>query len=726
MFILNMIIDVETKKRNMSVLQKAAIRYRSELVVPETKEDTNVSGSLVTAFLRNVENLGFQLSPEVIKKSMSLSDAEFKKWAVEIIVVLRESKGSNYRYKPMYPNFPSQVAEASDAELFANAIIHYFGDAIGIRLLPKYEKAERFPFYEDTTLAVLGLAGDDLAQSVVKTIISSKISFSETDSDFLTKLYSKMKQKEVEEALDGVEIPNKENFAHLAGASRNKAKVLDIVLGKATTVTDLLRVGAVFSDAHPSLKDKFRFGKLSRPERRMIVAHLVRLDANYLEDFKRNREMWKRFTERLHVSEFVAKDSNLVTALKVVRSSKNIPTWGTKVEKALEEGNYISSVANLAQRPGEFARRLNQLLSGAASDEVEYVLEQFEKVSRKVSTTVLLQVIAFFRTVRDTPDRKFSTLFTGGVKSGAMALPREMSELSASLCDNVIAIAEKALISNYAERESLGKVFYDFDGSYNPVVPFGLRNSSNAFRVVGRGTRGSFDMNKTIRFFIHWKDQKVENSYDSRVDLDLSAVFLDENFEQIGVVSYYNLREYGSYHSGDITSAPKGASEFIDVDLKAFRKSNPKARYLAMTVNSYTQQRFSELDEVLAGFMMREDPNSGEVYEPKSVENAFTVNSETTAVIPMVFDIVEGESIFTDVAVNASGYINNADNMSRTTKAVLTGLVGKKTVTYNDVIAANLAARAELVTSKEDADMVITLRDGTSSINFDDFLAKWL
>lgn len=718
-----------TKKRNMDTLQKAALRYRSELIVPATKlsvEDMHVPAAMVAAFLRNAETLGFQLAPEVIKQILTLTESEFKAWAVTVITVLKESKGANFDYKPMYPNFPTQVAEASDVELYTNALIHYFGDLVGVRIMPVYEKEERFPFYEDTTLSILNLAKDDIAESVFANLLGAKVSFSETDTEMLESLFLGVDLFAFVRILDSTVIPNRENFAHLAKIVRGDADYTAAVLARATTVTDLLRVGAVYSDAHPSLKDKFRFGKMSRPERRAIVKNLLRLDANYMEDFNRNREMWKRFTERLHVSEFASNDSQLVQALKVVRSSKNITTWGTKVETALLAGDYSASVANLAKRPGEFARRLNQLLNGAATDEAEFVVEQFKEVSTKVSTTVLLQVIAFFRTLKETPDRKFSTLFTASVKGGAFALPREKSEISASVCDEVIAIATTALNSIYAERDSLGKVFYDFDGSYNPVVPFGLRNSSNAFRVVGRGTRSSFDLEKTLRFFIHWKDQKTEGGWDSRVDLDLSAVFLDEEFNEVGVVSYYNLRESGAVHSGDITSAPKGASEFIDVDLKKVRESNPKARYISMTVNSYTRQKFSDLDVVLAGFMTRKDVKSGEIYEPKSVENAFTVNSASTAVIPMVFDIVEGVAIFTDVAINGHSAINNASNMNRSTKNILTGLVGKQTVNYHDVISANLAARAELVSTEEEADMVIKLRAGESSISFDEFLAKWL
>lgn len=705
-----------------TTLMKAALRYRSELVVPETtKTAETVSAPMVAAFLRNVESLGYELTADAIKKIMELDAATFKKWATEVIKLLREVKGANYRYEPMYPNFPKQVADASDEELFVNAIMHYFGSAIGVRIMPVYEKEERFPFYENTKLTVLKLADADVHEDIITRLLEAKISFSDTDVELLRTLCENISAETLNRILDGVTMPNKENFAHVANIVRADKDALAVVLAHANTVTDLLRVGAVFSDAHPSLRDKFRFGKLTRAERRLIVQSLLRLDGNYVEDFNRNREMWKRFTERLHVGEFASADSKLVRALTVLRSSKNITTWGTKMEAALAEADYVTSVDVLSQRPGEFARRLNQLLRGASTDEQEYVLEAFEAVSSKVSTTVLLQVIAHFRTVQKNPSLEFSTLFTKGVHGGAFALPREKSHLSEKTCKKVISIAENALKTIYAERGTLGKVFYDFDGSYNPVVPFGLRNTSNAFRVVGRGTRTQYDAKKVLRFFIYWKDQ---NGYS--VDLDLSAVILDKELNTVGSIGYYNLRTTGILHSGDITSAPKGASEFIDVDYNKLKKDNPLARYVAMTVHSYSQQNFKELDEVLAGFMVREDVGSGEVYEPKSVENAFTLNSATTSVTPMLFDLKNGEAIFTDVALKGNSFVNNARNTSSTNQNLLKGLIGKEFVTYNDVISANLAARAELVKSAEDADMVITLRDGESSINFDDFLAKWL
>ena len=61
--------------------------------------------------------------------------------------------------------------------------------------------------------------------------------------------------------------------------------------------------------------------------------------------------------------------------------------------------------------------------------------------------------------------------------------------------------------------------------------------------------------------FVWWKNGR------SRVDIDLSAAMYDRDYRYRDTLVYYNLRNFGAHHSGDITDAPKGAAEFIDIDL---------------------------------------------------------------------------------------------------------------------------------------------------------------
>jgi hypothetical protein len=75
-----------------------------------------------------------------------------------------------------------------------------------------------------------------------------------------------------------------------------------------------------------------------------------------------------------------------------------------------------------------------------------------------------------------------------------------------------------------------------------------------------------------VRFFVYWKQRE------HRTDYDLSVSLLDERFELAGQVSWTNLEDGGAVHSGDLTEAPAGASEFIDIDLASLSARYVRAR----------------------------------------------------------------------------------------------------------------------------------------------------
>ena len=81
----------------------------------------------------------------------------------------------------MYPNFPDQVKEASEEELYSNAFFHYLGDWIGKRILPNYEKKQREQLKDQINLKVIGLGNKEDFNSIFTKLISSKTSISEAD-----------------------------------------------------------------------------------------------------------------------------------------------------------------------------------------------------------------------------------------------------------------------------------------------------------------------------------------------------------------------------------------------------------------------------------------------------------------------------------------------------------------------------------------------------------------
>src|SRR5690606_5963816 len=90
-------------------------------------------------------------------------------------------------------------------------------------------------------------------------------------------------------------------------------------------------------------------------------------------------------------------------------------------------------------------------------------------------------------------------------------------------------------------------------------------------------------------------------------------------------------------------------SEFLDVDIESMLASG--ARYVAMNVHSYTRQPFKDVPECFAGYMMRSEVDSGEVYEPSTVANKVDLTNNGSVATVFLFDLKERKAIWVDMAL---------------------------------------------------------------------------
>ena len=74
------------------------------------------------SMIKNFEALGFSVSADLFGQMRLLSGVELKQFYKDVMPCLKEMVGADKTYLPMYPNFPQQVMEASDAELIINAL----------------------------------------------------------------------------------------------------------------------------------------------------------------------------------------------------------------------------------------------------------------------------------------------------------------------------------------------------------------------------------------------------------------------------------------------------------------------------------------------------------------------------------------------------------------------------------------------------------------------------
>jgi hypothetical protein len=291
--------------------------------------------------------------------------------------------------------------------------------------------------------------------------------------------------------------------------------------------------------------------------------------------------------------------------------------------------------------------------------------------------------------------------------------------LPAGVAPRLTGCIRDALVARFRTLPSLGKVYID-ERLRTQFVPFAQRSASKALRTITRGSRIALPDCKALRFFVWWMEPKGE-----RTDLDLAASLFSSEWGRIADVAYYNLREFGCAHSGDITSAPNGACEFIDVNPAALLEKG--VRYVEMAVWSYTQQPFKDLPECFAGWMARSKVQSGEVFEGRTVQDKIDIAGDTTVNIPLIVDLEQRQVIWADIALKSRGAINNGwqnrDNMARMGRALAT----LRKPTLYDLFEMHAEGRATAVAATpEEADSVFGMDQGLTPFDADTIMAEYM
>ena len=639
-----------------------------------------------TAFSANALALGYAVDQTVWDWAHNQPVSRLK----TVLEAMRTLRGADWDYEPMYPDFPQQVVEASDEELVVNALAHYFGDWVGVRITPDYTPSPRLGIAAGATPTKLTLVDASDLVDLTKRLLESGQVWSTQDKDDLKTLMSdSVISQLVGERLtiDSMESPIRENFVW---ASAQGGLLGAWGVNQYSLPTDVLRYAALVSGGDVSLSEPPRF-HLSRAQRRRVAALLDRVIKKLVNDpykshyndiadqFARNNSEWKHLAHAIHFKELHARgqlsDEVDVWLSHVMHGC--LKTFNSRVEASLYDvqtdvhtfDDHTPALLNLlSSRPGEFARRLVEVLRRTMPSRHGLVIYAFSDVADKVSTPVLIQLwnLLQFPAGRTdgVPERRTVAVKTANGQSAVVIDNKIMKDVTKAEAESLIRVIEKALAGR--KKEKLVELGPDAD---KYTVPMGTRSASAGGRQIGRGSRVKIDGwdpdSSVIRLFIHWHDIENTTYHDyGRVDLDLSAIYATEDFSQARQVSYTNLRDMGVTHSGDLTSAPNGAAEFIDVDAKTLLDHG--YRYVITTVYSYTRQPFSVIPEASAGFMVRHSGESqdGKIFDARTVATKYDLALNSTNSTPFVFDLETGEMIWVDLAARSSGWnaVSNLDN----------------------------------------------------------------
>ncbi|WP_217213597.1 TerD family protein [Streptomyces sp. AC550_RSS872] len=581
-------------------------------------------------------SVGFKLSAELLARLSGLSEGTVLDTAVRTLDTVREMAGDHVRHNVYFIDFPANVPDTydfwtsciagalADDTTRASTLEQLSDGVVNLLTLPSYGRyqhtyTEMLARHDELIAAagdrmtVLHLGGDAEAEvtALYLALAGSGTPLGEEglrDLEVLAEMCVDGPQPE--------EIPVRESRAVI-----NRARLRAGSQPLLDTVTDVLRLACALSGGDVTLVEATRFRGLSRPVRRALLAGLDAVVAAVpakLADVHAHREGFKRLGERLHPHEY-PQWPHAAEVFAVARGEKRARSFDSQVEELLGTHDVIGAVTLLKSAPGKLFRALDRLLRTASTPkERDAVVAAAVEVAPRVAGRVVLSVREHLhnRAEKSCARRVFINRLGRAWVTGDARPPVPQGER-----ERLIAALDAEL---RRRLPAPGHLLVDPD-VLDVALPLSGRTTAAGLGVLPRGSVSPVD-GELLRFFVYWKQRNWTTDY------DLSALMLDADYRTLFWLSYTNLSELEGEHSGDVTEAPDGASEFINLRLDAVRGT-----FIVPQVNLYSGEGFEEVEESFFGFMLRDGEQRGLPFEPRTVRMKSELRGPGRVALPLAF-----------------------------------------------------------------------------------------
>ena len=712
-------------------INSIALRHFNGIYIAKNT-DNNINETLsieeLATLIKKFEGYGYIFSKEL---AIAISKEERNVIIDKLKSVIKVIEGfkSDKNYTVFYKNFPDEVINMSEVDLYINQILHYW-----IGYLPSNSENVIKEDVEPSKLVKareLNLIDDEMIEKLFIDLLSSNVTLSEQYLDDVCVLTNNKSIKELEKYMEYIQM--KETLTTVSSYILKKEGVL---IGNFKTATDILRLIAKISGDELNNKH-IHFAYFSRTELSQLMTKLENLQ-NPMPDIKRYSKPWHTFFKLYAKKINFNKYPKVKKAVDMLFGDISYMTERGKINEEIKRLPIMSEeeldnfVKGFTIFYGDYIREILSLLNKAKENQYEKLLLGLENCVDKVNTRVLFQLYDRIINLK-AKDKTVPRLVNS---KGKWRRLRESISLSDELLNRVLQIVEDGIKTQLKEKENLGKVYIDEDYK-NIMLTTSEKDSNVSLRPMTRGSRIKFNPNaEVLRFFVAWKnlDEKTLKElniiYD-RVDVDLSALTFNENLEFNDVVAYYNQKKSGFAFSGDITNAPEGALEYIDVfDLERLKKKGN--RYILMQIRSYNGYTFEEINSVYAGVMELTSIEAKEkknMYSTAITEGFQIVSSERTTNTILV-DLKKFEYIWLDM--NMDSYkldiFQNALNYEEIPylNDMLRYFSRKQYVTMYDLLKLNADVRGILTKNKKEADVIFEKVDNKNNLALADILSNYL
>ena len=727
-------------------INSIALRHFNGIYIAKSI-DNNINETLsieeLATLIKKFEGYGYIFSKELaiaISKEERNTIIDKLKAVIEVI----EDFKSDKNYTVFYKNFPDEVINMSEVDLYINQILHYW-----IGYLPSNSKNIIKEDVEPSKLVKareLNLIDDEMIEKLFIDLLSSNVTLSEQYLDDVCVLTNNKSIKELEKYMEYIQM--KETLTTVSSYILKKEGVL---IGNFKTATDILRLIAKISGDELNNKH-IHFAYFSRTELSQLMTKLENLQ-NPMPDIKRYSKPWhtffKLYAKKINFNKYpkVRKVADMLFGDISYMTERGKINEEIKRLPIMSEENLDNFVKGFTIFYGDYVREILSLLNKAKENQYEKLLLGLENCVTKVNTRILFQLYDRIINLK-AKDKTVPRLVNS---KGKWRRLKESISLSDELLNRVLQIVEDGIKTQLKEKETLGKVFIDEDYK-NIMLTTSEKDSNVSLRPMTRGSRIKFNPNaEVLRFFVAWKNldektlKELNTAYSkldektlkeltpmySRVDVDLSALTFNENLEFNDVVAYYNQKKSGFAFSGDITNAPEGALEYIDVlDLERLKKKGN--RYILMQIRSYNGYTFEEINSVYAGVMELTSIEAKEkknMYSTAITEGFQIVSSERTTNTILV-DLKKFEYIWLDM--NMDSYkldiFQNALNYEEIPylNDMLRYFSRKQYITMYDLLKLNADVRGVLTKDKKEADVIFKKVDNKNNLALADILSNYL
>ena len=428
-----------------------------------------------------------------------------------------------------------------------------------------------------------------------------------------------------------------------------------------------------------------------------------------VRDCYEKRKLWAGLLHHIH---YVPKNEAAADFVQAMRGKGENKSVYAAFEAAMDDSDVRNAADILARGKGSGAvgRNLNYLLSRCRdAQEMEAVVSHLDSLN----LILLIQLLLQYRHYQ-VYDRTFK--FVRHHKLTIHKETREEVKARRSVVSEDIRAALEAHLSSLLKKEladrAIGKVYIE-EGMEKYALPLQEATGASGLGVLPRGSRLSIPEGNKLRCFTYW--EKVN-------DIDLACFGLQEEGTEQIEFSWRSMAQRQNScltFSGDQTSGYHGGSEYFDVIIPKFRRKYPDTRYLVFTDNVYSYDVFDNV-RCTAGYMIREEEDSGEVFEPKTVQSSFRVTGNTAFAILFALDLEEREIIWLNLGLDSRNPVAGESDIA---------LVRDYLDAANAINMASFfgGMATEVVNRPEEADVIVAnhfsgeLREGQKLIRSQDF-----